>query len=195
MRPMILALWLFALPAHAQNVAAGHAALARDDETCAMAIWRPLAEAGDAEAQFEVGNLLPWGRHDRRDPEAGFLGYRRAAEQGHAEAAFETGMSIHYLGLGDWEFDSAEEWFLAAADGGVARALVQLGLMARWGEGRSVDLETALMWQILSPPTALSPFLSADGMRPLMTDAQIANAERRAAACAGPPYRACLTPD
>lgn len=194
MRALLFALALLPLPALAQDYAAGRAALERGDETAAMAIWRPLAEAGDPQAQFGVGNLLTWGRHEQRDQEEGFLWYRRAAEQGHAEAAFETGMSIHYLGFGDWEFDSAEAWFLTAADRGVARALVQLGLMARWGEGRSVDLETAMMWLILSPQGGGSPFLDADEMRPLMTDAQIANAERRAAACAGPPFVRCLYP-
>lgn len=67
--------------------------------------------------------------------------------------------------------------------------------MARWGEGRSVDLETALMWLILSPHKHRSPFLNADDMRPLMTAEQIAEGERRAAACAGPPYRLCLYPE
>lgn len=127
MRALLFALALLPLPALAQDVAVGPAALERGDQDAAMAIWRPLAEAGDPQAQFEVGNLLTWGRHDQRDPEAGFDWYRRAAEQGHAEAAFETGMSIHYLQLGDWEMDSAEDWFLTAADGGAR------GRWCNWG--------------------------------------------------------------
>jgi Sel1 repeat len=44
------------------------------------------AEDGNAEAQFEVGQMYHLGRGLKKDPVEAALWYRKAAEQGHEEA-------------------------------------------------------------------------------------------------------------
>ena len=50
---------------------AGMAAYERGDFTTAMTEWRPLAEAGDPEAQYRVGGLYVFGEGTHRDYEIG----------------------------------------------------------------------------------------------------------------------------
>lgn len=52
----------------------------------ALAIWLPLAEAGNARAQFHLGALYLEGRVGPPDPEAAYLWLARAAAAGQAAA-------------------------------------------------------------------------------------------------------------
>lgn len=53
----------------------------------ALAVWRPLAEAGNARARFHLGAMLLEGRLGRPDPEAAYRWLALAAEAGQSEAA------------------------------------------------------------------------------------------------------------
>ena len=59
---IICASLFWAAPAAAQNVKAGIEAWQRGDYRGAVAIWRPLAEAGDADAAFNLGQAYRLGR-------------------------------------------------------------------------------------------------------------------------------------
>ena len=67
---LCLLLATFSVPARA-DFDAGMAAYERGDFTTAMTEWRPLAEAGDPEAQYRVGGLYVFGEGTRRDYEIG----------------------------------------------------------------------------------------------------------------------------
>ena len=56
--------WIASLatPVSAQSVKAGIEAWQKSDYTAAVAIWRPLAEKGDADAQFNLGQAYRLGR-------------------------------------------------------------------------------------------------------------------------------------
>jgi TPR repeat protein len=86
---------LFAVPAGAQSLeerlksAAG--AYERKDFAAAIAIWRRLAEQGNAEAETLLGAMYWRGEGVPRDHAAAAKWYLRAAEQGYARAQNDIG--------------------------------------------------------------------------------------------------------
>ena len=64
MRNLLLALTIgfAALPASAQSVRAGIEAWQKGDTAGAVAIWRPLADKGDADAAFNLGQAYRLGK-------------------------------------------------------------------------------------------------------------------------------------
>ena len=96
----------------------GVRALQRGDIEAAIREWRPLAEAGEARAQFAIGALYRDGNGLLRDAERAVEWYRRAAEQDHARAQFNLG-AMYNLGVGvERDLPRAHQWMtLAAAQG------------------------------------------------------------------------------
>ena len=86
---------LVALPAAAQSLeermksAAG--AYERKDFATAIAVWRPLAEAGNAEAQTLLGAMYWSGEGVARDHKEAAKWYLRAADKGYARAQNDIG--------------------------------------------------------------------------------------------------------
>ena len=66
---------------------AGLEAYNQGDYAAALGEWKPLAEAGDAAAQFNLGRLYEEGRGVPRDGVRAFLWYRKAALKGSKPAA------------------------------------------------------------------------------------------------------------
>jgi TPR repeat protein len=60
----------------------GDAAYERGDYATAVQLWRPLAEQGNPEAQFILGQMYNTGRGVSQDYAEAVKWYRRAAEQG-----------------------------------------------------------------------------------------------------------------
>ncbi len=87
-----------ALPASA-DVAAGMEAFKNKDYAKAYREWKTAAEAGVAEAQFDLGVLYAQGRGVSRDLTAATKWYRKAADQGNAAAEFALGQ-MYSLGWG-----------------------------------------------------------------------------------------------
>lgn len=82
-----LVLLLGAVPVMAQEYPAGQRAYERGDLTRAVAIWRPLAKAGLAKAQYALGVVYERGDGDMAAaPISAAKWYRRAAAQGHTDA-------------------------------------------------------------------------------------------------------------
>ncbi|WP_170921027.1 tetratricopeptide repeat protein [Enhydrobacter aerosaccus] len=63
----------------------------RNDYATAIAIWRPLAEQGNAEAQTLLGAMYWSGEGVPRDHREAARWYLRAAEQGYARAQNDIG--------------------------------------------------------------------------------------------------------
>ena len=76
---------LAATPAFA-DVKAGVEAWSRGDYPAAVAQWRAPAAAGDADAQFNMGQAYKLGRGVPVDLAMAESWYRKAAVQGHAQA-------------------------------------------------------------------------------------------------------------
>jgi TPR repeat protein len=70
----------------------GMAAYTRGDYATALKKWRPLAEAGDATAQYNLGVMYAEGRGVPQDDEEAAKWFRLAAEQGNAGAQNNLGV-------------------------------------------------------------------------------------------------------
>ena len=71
----------------AERLGIGRAAFHSGDYASALEAWRPLAEAGNAIAQFRMGNLYADGTGVPADPAEARNWWARAAAQGHDRAA------------------------------------------------------------------------------------------------------------
>ena len=96
----------------------GVAAYNRGDFATALREWRPLAEQGVAEAQFNLGLMYYDGEGVPQDYAEAVKWYRKAAEQGVAEAQSNLGL-MYDNGRGVLQdYVRAHMWYnLAAAQG------------------------------------------------------------------------------
>ncbi len=78
--------------AHAQDWDKGVAAMEAGDYATALQEWRPLAEQGDADAQYNLGVMYANGDGVPIDYKEAASWYRRAAEQGIANAQYNSGV-------------------------------------------------------------------------------------------------------
>jgi uncharacterized protein len=92
------------LPAHADS-AAGWQAYNDGDYPRADAEWRPMAEAGNRDAQFAMGMLA----EARDDAEAAFGWYERAARNGQSAAQVIVG-ARYAMGM-EVEVDLVRAWY------------------------------------------------------------------------------------
>ncbi len=119
------------------------------DYAAAVGELRPLAEAGEAQAQFYMGTLAEHGAGVPKDYGAALEWYARAAGQGHVGAQFAIGLLYHDgAGQGAVPQDpvAAARWLGAAAEAGNAMAQHLLGRMYRLGRGVARDDALALKW-------------------------------------------------
>ncbi len=108
--------------------------------------WRLLAEAGDAEAQYNLAVVQDIGRQSPANHAEAARWYRRAAEQGHAGA--QHGLAyLHREGRGVPQDDrEAARWYREAAAQGHAEAQYALGDFAASGRGGPRDPSGAVGW-------------------------------------------------
>ena len=80
--------------------------------------WLPLAEQGNANTQFNLGNMYYEGKGVKQDYAEAVKWYRKAAEQGNANAQFYLGVN-YYKGQGvKRNLSEAKEWFRKACING-----------------------------------------------------------------------------
>ncbi|HEV7343859.1 MAG TPA: SPOR domain-containing protein [Sphingopyxis sp.] len=119
--PLIAAMMLTA-PAHA-DVKDGVDAWQAGDYQGAVAQWRPAALAGDADAQFNLGQAYKLGRGVPTDLAQAEAWYRRAAKQGHLQAEDNLGLVLFTAN----RRDEAMPFILRSAERGEPRAQYVLG--------------------------------------------------------------------
>ena len=115
----------------AQSVKAGIEAWQRSDYSAAVSIWRPLAEKGDADAAFNLGQAYRLGRGVPTNLAAAKTWFERSAEKGHVDAQTTLGLLLFQNG------DQAEglRWLKSAAEKGEPRALLVYGTALVNGDG------------------------------------------------------------
>lgn len=97
-----------------EEYAAGLEAYRRGDFAEALTHWRPLAEAGSREAQFNLGLIYEKGLGLEADPQQAVGWYRRSAEANFAQAQYKLA-SIYETGRGVPEDPVvAYAWYSAA---------------------------------------------------------------------------------
>ena len=161
--------------------AEGVTAYKRGDYATAFGEFRPLAEQGNANAQFALGVVYAEGNGVPQDYARAVTWYRKAAEQGNAVAQHNLGVMY---GKGEGvrqDYAHAVTWYRRAAEQGNAVAQHNLGVMYGKGEGVPQDYVQAHKWFILS---AAQDDAKAQEGRELtagvMNPAQIAEAQRLA---------------
>ena len=88
--------------------------------------WLPLAELGDAEAQYNLGVLYDQGASVDQNLTKAASWYRKAAEQGFTDAQTNLGM-MYYRGDGvARDRTEAARWFQLAASKGDREAAILL---------------------------------------------------------------------
>jgi uncharacterized protein len=124
----------------------GYEALARNDYATAIKEYRPLAERGNAEAQYRIGRMYEFGQGYPQDKARGIAWVRKAAAQNHADAQQELGV-IYATGDGVKQDDvQAVAWFRKAATQGEPTAQYNLGLLYAKGQGVEKDYAQAIAW-------------------------------------------------
>jgi len=124
----------------------GYEALSKKDYVTAANEYRPLAERGDAEAQYRIGRMYEFGNGYPQDKAQGIAWIRKAAAQGHADAEQELGV-IYATGDGVKQDNvQAVAWFRKAAEQGEATAQYNLGLLYAKGQGVARDYAQAVDW-------------------------------------------------
>ena len=97
------------------NIRGGeYVAYDRADYKSALSVWMASAEAGNAEAQANVGEIFERGLGGTPNYAAAFIWYRKSAEQGNKRGQFNLG-TLYEQGLGV-EKDQLEalNWYRAA---------------------------------------------------------------------------------
>jgi uncharacterized protein len=110
-------------PVSAQSVNAGIEAWRKSDYAGAVAIWRPLALQGSADAQFNLGQAYRLGKGMPINLATAKSWLEKAAVQGHVDAQTTLGLLLFQNG------DSAPalKWLKMAAEQGEPRAMLIYG--------------------------------------------------------------------
>lgn len=116
------AVMVAASPAGA-DVRAGIEAWRAGNYEAAVREWRPLADAGDRDAQFNLGQAYKLGRGVTMDLTQAQGWYERAARQGHAQAESALGLLLFQTD----QRERAMPWIRRAAERGDPRAQYVLG--------------------------------------------------------------------
>jgi cell division septation protein DedD len=126
---------LASAPLPAQSVKAGIEAWQRADYGSAVAIWKPLAEKGDADAQFNLGQAYRLGRGVGINLSVAQTWFQRAAASGHVDAQTTLGLLLFQNG------DQAQglKWLKQAAEQGEPRALLVYGTALYNGDAVTQD--------------------------------------------------------
>jgi TPR repeat protein len=121
--------------ARAPTVKSGVEAWQRGDHQVAAAIWRNLAEKGDADAAFNLGQAYRLGRGVPADSALAKRWFERAATKGHVDAQVSLGLLLFDSG----DRGAAMAWLRKAADKGEPRALLVVGTALFNGDGLKQD--------------------------------------------------------
>ena len=125
---------------------AGSTYYLRGDFTAALREWRPLAETGDAQAQYYLGIMYTNGEGVPEDDRQAVYWFQKSARQGNSQSQYHLGI-LYANGAGVPEDDpQAVYWFRKSAKQGDARAQFNLGVMYEFGEGVPEDDRQAVNW-------------------------------------------------
>ena len=142
---LLVAVLFASVPTYA-GMDEGIDALKRNDFARAAKELRPLAEKGNAEAQYRVGLMYEYGKGFPQDKVQAVSWLRKSATQGHIQAQVEIAV-ILATGDGVAQDDKqAVDWFRKAAEQGNVIAQYNLGLLYAKGQGIARDDAQAIAW-------------------------------------------------
>jgi TonB family protein len=153
---LLVALHLPAVPVQA-DFRAGLDAYEQGNFSQAFEEWHLLAKRGNADAQFQLGDLYDTGQGISQDPHKAACWYRQSfrwyekdAESGNDWSQYRLG--VHYdKGLGvEEDKEAALHWYRLAAEQGHAISQFQLSYAYVSGEGVDRDFLKAYRWALLA---------------------------------------------
>ena len=165
----------------------------KKDDATAFEKFTQRAEAGDADAQTNLGWMYATGVKSNsdfkgvpQDDQEAMRWFTKAAEAGHAKAQGYLG-EMYRVGKGTpQDFRKAAHWFTKAAEAGDADAQFNLGVMYREGEGVPQDHVHAHKWFGIVATTKIYTELGGLGVQNRhaieshMSEQQIAEAKQLA---------------
>jgi cell division septation protein DedD len=140
----------------APSVQAGIEAWAARQYPLAVANWRPLADRGDADAQYNLAQAYFLGRGVPRNVNLAEQWYERAARQGNEEAQANYGLLLFQNG----RRTEAMPWIERAANRGDPRAQYVLGTAFYNGDLVARDVPRAYALMSRAAETGLQPAVS-----------------------------------
>ena len=143
-------------PIAAQDFQKGYDAAQAGDFATALQEWAPLAEAGDASAQINLGFMYINGRGVPQDYKEAVKWYKLAAEQGFANAQYNLAKMYENGKGAPQDYAEAVKWWRLAAEQGFADAQYNLGNMYRQGQGVPQDYKEAVKWYKLAAEQGLA---------------------------------------
>jgi TPR repeat protein len=170
----------------------GLAASKAGDHQTAFEELMPLAEGGHGSAQSMIGVMYYNGEGVEQDFAAAAVWLNLAANQGYSVAQYNLGV-MYDSGQGvEQDFNEAFKWYNQAARQGHANAQFNLGAMYSYGDGTEADPVRAHMWfnlaSIHGNPDASQQRKQLEAS---MTQEQVRQAKRLAAACVDSKYKEC----
>lgn len=142
-----------ATAASAQSVKTGVEAWQRGDPAAAVALWRPLAEKGDADAAFNLGQAYRLGRGVPTNLAAAQTWLLRAAGKDHLDAQVTLGLLLFEAG----DRAGGLRWLRAGAERGDARSLLIYGTALFNGDGVKRDPVLAYAYVSRAAAKGLAP--------------------------------------
>ena len=181
MIPLVLA--AAASAAQPASVKAGVELWRSGDYAAAVAAWLPFANAGDADACFNMGQAYKLGRGVPKDASLARDYYRKAATKGHLPATANLGIALFQAG----DKLEAVKWLRQAADRGEPRAQYVLGIAAYNGDGTPKNLGLAYGYLLRAQASGLAQATTALGsIEPVLTpDARSTGQQIAASIAAG----------
>jgi cell division septation protein DedD len=119
--------------------------------------WRALADRGDADAQFNMGQAYRLGRGVPADLKIAQSWFEKAAAQGHQESQANAGLLLFQNG----DRTGALTWLRKAADRGDPRAQYVLGTAMFNGDFTTKDWPRAYAYMSRAAAQGLSPAKSS----------------------------------
>lgn len=117
-----------ATPESHHSFQSGWHAYENGDYQEAANIWEPLANAGNTNAQINLGFMYDYGQGVTRTPQIAARWYRAAASSGHEIAQYNLAILLMENGITS-DNEDARHWMQRAAQQEYADAQYQLGLM------------------------------------------------------------------
>jgi hypothetical protein len=140
---------VIAKPLCAQSVEEGVEAWQQGNYAEALATWQPLAQAGDADAQYNLGQAYRIGRGAKANAAESRKWFELAAKQGQVDAQAALGLMLMQA---DDQTD-ALHWLKLAAEQNEPRAMLVYGAALYKGEG--VPRDAALGYDYVSKAATL----------------------------------------
>ena len=174
------------------DFAKGLVAAQSGDYATALKEWTPLAEQGNANAQYSLGIMYHNGEGVIQDYKTAAKWYTRSAERGFAVAQYNLA-KMYGQGKGViQDYKIAVKWYIRSAEQGLADAQNNLAVSFALGNGVIEDNVYAHMWANIARSNGsenASKLLDIIVKR--MTPSQIEKAQDLARECVKKNYKGC----